>query len=252
MMRRLSDRFGDLANECATLGDLSSLLADASRELGFSYYALLHHASLIGAQDEYIRLDNYPSGWAAEFVRAEYAIEDPVHLASRCTNAGFRWSELDRLIAPRRSHRLILSRSRSFGLGEGFTIPANVPGEPSGSCSFALRAGHSLSQERLPCAELIGAHAFRAARRIHPLPARPKRPHLSRREIQCLRLVAMGKTDWEIARILGIGRETARQYVKRARSAYDVVSRTQLAVLGLRDQWVQLEELFWARTTLED
>ena len=31
----------------------------------------------------------------------------------------------------------------------------------------------------------------------------------------------MGKTDWEIATILGISVETAHQYVKRARAAYD-------------------------------
>jgi hypothetical protein len=45
------------------------------------------------------------------------------------------------------------------------------------------------------------------------------------------------------ARILGISIETARQYVKRARAAYDVVSRTQLVVLGLRDDWLSLDEL---------
>jgi LuxR family quorum-sensing system transcriptional regulator CciR len=53
--------------------------------------------------------------------------------------------------------------------------------------------------------------------------------------VQCLRLVAAGKTDSEIALILGISPDTARQYVKRSRAAYDVVTRTQLVVLGLRD-----------------
>ena len=52
----------------------------------------------------------------------------------------------------------------------------------------------------------------------------------------------MGKTDWEIARILGLGTETARQYVKRARAAYDAVSRTQLVVLALRDAWIAFED----------
>lgn len=73
------------------------------------------------------------------------------------------------------------------------------------------------------------------------MPRRP-RPRLSRRELQCLRLVARGKTDWEIARILGLSVETAHQYVKRARAAYDTVSRTQLVVHGLRDCWISFEE----------
>jgi LuxR family quorum-sensing system transcriptional regulator CciR len=46
----------------------------------------------------------------------------------------------------------------------------------------------------------------------------------------------------EIALILGISGETARQYVKRARAAYDVVSRTQLVVLALRDDWISFDE----------
>jgi LuxR family quorum-sensing system transcriptional regulator CciR len=83
---------------------------------------------------------------------------------------------------------------------------------------------------------------LRAARRLSGSFAPSERPHLSRREIECLQLVAIGKTDWEIAAILGISVQTARQYVKRARRAYDVVSRTQLVVLGLRDAWLGFED----------
>lgn len=45
-----------------------------------------------------------------------------------------------------------------------------------------------------------------------------------------------------IARILGLSIETAHQYVKRARAAYDAVSRTQLVVYGLRDAWISFED----------
>ena len=138
--------------------------------------------------------------------------------------------------------RALLERSRHFGIGDGFTVPVNVPGEPAGSCSFAVRLGTSLPAQRLLCAEQIGAHAFGAARRIHGYPVAARRPHLSRRERQCVRLIAAGKSDWEIAAILGISVETAHQYVKRARAAYDVVSRAQLVACGLRDALVSFDE----------
>jgi LuxR family quorum-sensing system transcriptional regulator CciR len=127
-------------------------------------------------------------------------------------------------------------------MGPGFTVPANVPGEPSGSCSFAVGRGRSLPERRLQCAQLIGVHAFRAARRIYRVAEEVRVPKLSRRERQCLRLVAAGKTDWEIAQILGISIETVHQYVKRARAAYDVVSRAQLVACGLRDALVSFDE----------
>lgn len=241
-MKRLVDRFAEAAAECGDLQQLRTLLAETCGELGFDYYALLHHSSLDDSSSTRVRIDNYPEAWVAELVGLELAAHDPVHSASRKTSSGFAWRDIPSIIRLGDRHRRILARSRYHGIGAGFTIPANVPGEPSGSCSFAVRAGAELPGDRLLCAELIGAHAFRAARRIANLPQSRDRPHLSRRELQCLRLLAAGKTDWEIAKILEIGVETARQYVKRARAAYDVVTRTQLVVHGLRDEWVTFDD----------
>jgi LuxR family quorum-sensing system transcriptional regulator CciR len=238
---RLSDRFAEAVESCGGLGDLGDRLAWVTRELGFHYFALLDHASLKNSRTGLLRLDNYPEEWVAELAARDDPADDPVHIASRRTNAGFRWRRLGALVRLDRRHREILARSRHFGLGEGVTIPSNVPGEPAASCSFAVRAVEALPETRLRCAELLGAHALCAARRLRPLPPR-QRPHLSRREVECLRLVAAGKTDWEIARILGLSIETAHQYVKRARAAYDAVSRTQLVVYGLRDSWIAFED----------
>jgi LuxR family quorum-sensing system transcriptional regulator CciR len=241
-LKRLVDRFAAEAAACDDRGGLLALLGDAAAELGFDYFALLHHCSLTGSAGSSLRLDNYPESWAEELVGSELAADDPVHSASRRSNAAFAWTELDAIVPLGPRHKAILDRSRRHGIGPGFTVPANVLNEPSGSCSFAVRAGRDLPRRRLLCAELVGTHAFRAARRIFKLPRPDRRPHLSRREIECLRLVAAGKTDWEAARILGIGLETARQYVKRARAAYDVVTRTQLVVHGLRDEWLTFED----------
>lgn len=239
---RLTDLFEEQASRCTSPKDLLVLLEEVTRELGFQYFALLHHRGVRAGSGRFIRLDNYPGGWEEELLSRHDVAADPVHLASLRTNAGFGWDELGELLPLSRSQRLILERSGHFGLGSGFTVPANVPGEPSGSCSFAVARGRSLPVSHLMSAELIGVHAFRAARRIYGFAAESGIPRLSRRERQCLRLVAAGKTDWEIATILGIGVETARQYVKRARAAYDVVSRAQLVACGLRDALVSFDE----------
>lgn len=240
-MRRLSDRFAEAAQACTGLPQLRVLLADVSRDLGFDYFALLDHASLATAGSDLLRIDNYPEAWVEELVSSGDAVHDPVHLASRRTNAGFRWSDLGRLIRLGGRHSRILARSRRFGIGTGITVPANVPGEPSASCSFAVRPSIELPAAKVRCSELIGAHALCAARRLRRAPRRAP-PHLSRRELDCLRLVALGKTDWEIARILGLSAHTARQYVKSARAAYDAVSRTQLVAYALRDNVISFDE----------
>ena len=240
------DRFSEAAHACESLQDLRVLVLDAARELGFDYFALLHHASLRSAGENLIRLDNYPAEWALELVQGGLVQDDPVHLASNAASAAFWWTDLEQIIPLGRAQTAILDRSRDFGLGDGLTVPINVPGEPPGSCSFAVRAGARLPRDQFLVAEIVGLHAFEAARRL-ALPT-AMRPRLSRREVQCLRLVSAGKTDTEIAMILGISPETARQYVKRARSAYDVITRAQLVAMGLRDHWVSFDDAVTKRT----
>lgn len=239
---RLIDYFEARAALCGEDAELGALLGEVTRELGFDYFALLHHASLSEQRAGLIRIDTYPAGWDAELVANDWVGADPVHHACLRTNIGFAWSELSALVPLSGEGRKLFERSRHFGIGDGFTVPVNIPGEPVGSCSFAVRVGAELPSERLLSAGQIGAHAFRAARRIHDYPATAHCPHLSRRERQCVRLLAAGKTDWEIAAILGISVETAHQYVKRARAAYDVVSRAQLVACGLRDALVSYDE----------
>lgn len=241
-MTGLVDGFIGALEACSDFDGLSSLLDGISAELGFDYYALLHHASLReDRHEQLVRLLRYPQDWLSEFDRLDGPKIDPVHLASSRINTGFCWDEAGSIIALTDAHRYILEESRRFGLGSGFTVPANIPGEPHGSCSFAVRNGKSLPSRHLRTAELVGAHAFRAARRIAGVCLSPSQPHLSPRELQCVELVAAGKSDWEIGVILGISRETARQYVKRARAAYDAVSRSQLAIRAMIDGRVSIE-----------
>lgn len=242
-MRRLIDRFAKSAKVCGSVSELRTLLDEATGELGFTYYALLHHCAVDNRQSSLVRLDNYPPAWIEERKRLLIASEDPVHQASRRTNVAFAWSDIGTLISLSSNQREILDASKRFGLGDGLTVPANIPTEPTGSFSFAVRRGFPLRDLSLTSAEIIGAYAFDAARRIFGRESFRQRPQLSKRELDCLRLIAIGKSDWETARILGISFDTVRQYVKRARSAYGVVTRTQLVVMGLRDNWISIEEV---------
>lgn len=238
---RLADFFKGKSAQCASVVELERLLAEATRELGFEYFALLHHSALAEPSSHLVRFDNYPAGWLQFLKRRLGRQSDPIHSAASRTNCGFPWEEAPRLAPLAGNQRAVLKESRIFGLGHGFTVPANVPGEPLGSCSFATRRGRSLPASSLDCAEVIGGHAFKAARRICRPPALPP-PRLSPRELDCLGLVARGKTDWEIATILGVGLETVRTYVKHARWLYGVASRTQLAVHGLRDAQISFDD----------
>jgi LuxR family quorum-sensing system transcriptional regulator CciR len=131
----------------------------------------------------------------------------------------------------------VLEEARKRGIGDGFTVPAHVPGEVNGSCSFATAAPASLREDQLALAHLVGAFAFEAARRLTRMrdhsPDAP--PRLTDRQRDCVLWAARGKTDWEIARILGVRHDTVIEHLRHARERYSVGKRTQLTVHALFD-----------------
>lgn len=72
-----------------------------------------------------------------------------------------------------------------------------------------------------------------AARAIRGAPRRP-----SDREIEVLELVAAGLSNDEIAERLVLSLKTVESHLRRLFNRYGVMNRTELAVLALREGWV--------------
>jgi DNA-binding CsgD family transcriptional regulator len=60
------------------------------------------------------------------------------------------------------------------------------------------------------------------------------RPHLTAREVECLRWVALGKDATEIAAILKISPHTTRDYLKSVHYKLDCVSSAQAVTKAIR------------------
>ncbi len=66
---------------------------------------------------------------------------------------------------------------------------------------------------------------------------------LSRRQIDCLRLVAKGKSNWVIADILGLKPNTVHKYIEDAKARYGVSTRTELVVRALYNGHLHFHDL---------
>ncbi|HET7576255.1 MAG TPA: LuxR family transcriptional regulator [Sphingomicrobium sp.] len=237
--------FVDDVRAAAAVSELQSILAKISGELGFSHFALAHHVDLRRASTPAIRIHNYPAELEQYHDDQQLGSRDPVHRACQRTAIGFTWSELPRMVQLTPRDLRVLDAAARRGIGEGFTVPAHVPGELSGSCSFATASGVRLRADNLAMAQLVGAFAFQAARQFLRAITPNTAPslHISDRERECLIWIARGKTDWEIGSILGISVETVRQYVKHARARFDVVSRSQLVAHALLAGTISFPEI---------
>jgi len=236
MVIATAQHFGQAVLAATTLGELNNLLHAITREMGFQYFALSHHVDVPRAPQPVLRLHNYPPEWEAYYDAERFGPSDPVHRASHLTSAGFCWSMLSQLLSLTNRDEDFLARSRKIGLIDGITIPAHLPGEAAGSCSFAVSWGNSPRPEWLPVLQFVGTTAFESARRLVGMRrAQVDRPRLSDRQRDCLYWAAQGKSDWAIAKILGISHETAIQHLKEARGRYGVGNRTQLAIHAIFD-----------------
>lgn len=238
--------FIDLAQRTERPEDLYGLMQDVTREIGFDHFALIHHgAPPAGAQLDgrlvsraYIGLSDYPAALISGEGRNDAIPEHPILLASQRTVTGFGWDRIDRMITVTSGHRMRVEVERKAGIANGFTVPIHLPRGPGGSCSFAIRPGREVPKANLLAAQLVGAFAFEAAcglaARLDEVPAyRPRQ--LTPRLRDCIELAAQGKSDWEIARIIGLRETTVATYMQRARERYGVSTRMQVVLMALYD-----------------
>lgn len=112
------------------------------------------------------------------------------------------------------------------GLNAGLSVP--VPAAQGFSALMLATRGHAseraLHQAR-PAALLFARYLHLACTPQIERFARERRPRLRTREIECLSWAALGKTTWEISRLLSISHHTVDFHLRNACERLDVASR---------------------------
>lgn len=245
LVGKFHENIGLIESHDALFTALSSICAQA----GFSYFAITHHANISNDVDpDFVRIHNYPDEWVGYFDANGLGARDPVHRASQLRGAAFPWSSLESLLPLTAEDRNVLARARSAGIGDGYTVPFHVPGEYSGSCSFAVTPGATFPQHQMPLAQALGMFAFEAARglRTGDRLKRRRPAHLTSREREIVVWLGHGKQEKEIARILGISPNTVNDHLKHARARCGVHKSSLLVVCGLLTGSITYSELLAA------
>jgi LuxR family quorum-sensing system transcriptional regulator CciR len=237
-----------------TAGDIQELLGSITREMGFHSYALVQHVRNFSRDNEkFLAVSNFGESWIDYFLEHQLHMHEPIYAASRRTSVGFRFSQVPSLIRLNDHQRRTEEARRKEAITDGFCVPAHIPGEANGSCTFVVKDNNPLPVRNLPMAQLVGSFAYDAARRLlhsgirfvgHPSAANDSAraaarathapgPRLTTRQIDCIILVARGKTDWEIARILGLHEQTVTQHLNEARRRCGVSRRSELPIHAL-------------------
>lgn len=240
------ESFVHASQRVATLNDLRGNLSSAINDLGFEYFAVIHHVDFALSPPGAVRVSNYPQSFYDAMARYKYFADDPVLAACQRVARGFLWSEVPKLLPMTDRQKDIIALGAREGFGPGYTHPVHVPGEYAGSCSFAVKPGREVVAESLPLLHYLGCFAFEAGRRVARVGALrvPAEDfHLTERQLDCLVLVASGVTARKAAQVLGVKQDTVQKHLEEAKARAGVRSTTQLVVRSLFDGLLTFQDL---------
>ena len=216
-----------------TTPDMEMMIAELRDLLNVDH--LVYHSSKLGASpsaDPYIRL-TYPAAWIKRYLQMGYIDIDPVIREGFRRALPFDWSELKIQGAEEVS---FLTDALAHGVGpHGLSIPLQSKHGHRAlfSISFSRSKDEWTKFVKTSLPALIEI-ANRIHRRVIYEVFGEDRPHLSLRELECLRWIACGKDTSEIAIILDISAHTARDYLKSARYKLDSVTSAQAVTKAVK------------------
>lgn len=230
----------------ATLPQLERATEAVVRELGFDYFAILHHPGADSASRDRgtVQFTNYPMSWREVMRNEGLAAVDPVLLASQRAAHGFLWSDVPRMIELTPLQRSIFERAAVAGLGQGYTVPVHVPGECLGSSTFSVRTGKSMRQTSLPMLHYLSGFAFEAGRKLGAAARESRRNgKLTDRQLDCILLAGRGHSARAAAALLGIKQDTFQKHMLEGKQRTGVRTTTQLVVRSLFDGRLTFKDL---------
>lgn len=227
-----------------TRDELGTLIEAVAREMGFRYYALIHHDDLRIHRPDRVDLKDYPAAITERMFGQRRYRRDPVIRGCLYAGGAFLWSDLANIIHLDRQDYESFALGAREGLNEGITIPYTLLGERMGSCTFAGVRRPERSHHFLGPAQMIGTFAFQAARSFiaPPVPVVSK-PRLHPRPRDCVLLAGCGYSNKRIARALNLAPRTVDGYLTEARHLFDAHDRTELVVSAVLAGEIGLDEL---------
>ena len=175
----------------------------------------------------------WPDSWRKFYVGSGLVRRDPLVDALARRHAPFTWSNLRRDRKLSRVGSAALQLCAEHGWTEGLAVPIPRGDKRFGLVSLACQRGDFDASEKALLA-MLSICFLERLRNLAPTHGFAVPPAgLTRREIDCLKLVARGATDREIGRKLGISQSTAHEHCESAKKKLKVSSRAEAIAIAV-------------------
>lgn len=176
---------------------------------------------------------DWPPGWFRRYVGKNYAAIDPIVKRAAMLPTPFTWTEAAARFGAEDGGDRVIGDAGEFHLRDGIAAPLTTL---EGALVLVSLGGERLEASPAQCRSLalITAYAVGRALQLSAAEAATSRPRLTPRETECLRWAAIGKSEWEISRILGISEHTAERHLMNAKVRLGAVNRIQAVAEAIR------------------
>ena len=178
-------------------------------------------------------LIDWPDAWREFYIASGMVERDPVIDALAARRGPFTWSDLRADGALSVAAIRTLDSATSFGWVEGLVVPVSRRGLKVGLVSLVARQ-RGLQSEAIAFLSLIGVALHGHVRGLVGSEGFAVPPiGLTRRELECLKLVARGMSDRNISLALSISVATAHEHVENAKRKLTAKSRAETVAVAV-------------------
>ncbi|MCG2584146.1 LuxR family transcriptional regulator [Massilia sp. TS11] len=180
---------------------------------------------------------NYPSEWRQTYDRKQLHYVDPT--VSHCLHSSLPIVWKPSIFLGERQCALY-EQAAGYGLRSGVSLPLHGAGGQFGVLSFvgpdAEHLGRQGNLQELAMLCLLRDYALESAQRfVDPKPDQVQDGiNLTERELECLRWAMLGKSSWEISRILRRSEATINFHLSNTKKKFDVQTRQQAVVKAIK------------------
>jgi DNA-binding CsgD family transcriptional regulator len=230
---RLADslRLIEAFKKCASSQEVGAAFASAIAPYGFSMVSCGGSRETPSGRVWDFFFNTWPPEVLLEYQNNDYVRHDMLPAVGRLSAMPFTWVELLRDRKQTQKQIAFDNWVRELGVIDGYAVPIHLPGDDVGLCVSVATHIIDDTEERLALhlASLYAHHRCQALGGLTE--ASSVKAPLSPRELECLKWVLDGKSDTDIAKILGISHTTVHFHVERVKKKLGVRTRTQAAAM---------------------
>ncbi|MBS7542494.1 autoinducer binding domain-containing protein [Ancylobacter oerskovii] len=217
--------------------DVEDCLVDVARDFGLTcvFGGLVPSAPMAPANvRERTLFQRLPAGWAERYNGRGYLFRDPIFHRLQHERVPFSWEDAYGSCERTDDVSLIRGEASEFGLRAGYVVPIALLGNGLAAISFGGDRA-SLDPAATSALGFLASYAIGRALQ-HTFVRKRSLGSLTVREYECLQWASEGKTDWEIAIILGISRPTVTKHLQAIREKLGAVTKGHAIAIALRNK----------------